>query len=137
MVNISDLYKSRDLCFHGRPGTSSMTVSGHFQKLPARSSKSHQLLQRSHQYCTRKSIELRCFFIFRFYWFLCMLVIVNRSGDIFSLSLEVTRHVDDLLALVGSTVLASRMGQEWCLTGGAHTNILRFHGIMSSASANA
>jgi len=66
-----------------------------------------------------------------------MVMILDRAGGLFGLSLQVASRVDNLLALVGPTVLASRMGQEWRLTGRAHTDVGRLHGIMSPASANA
>ena len=66
-----------------------------------------------------------------------MIVIFDRGDGLVGLSFHVTSRADDLLAFVDATILASGMGQERCLTGRAHTDVGRFHGIMSSASANA
>ncbi len=65
-----------------------------------------------------------------------MVMILCGSG-LLGRPLEVTAHVEDLLALIGPTILAGGVRHERSLAGGAQANVLGFHGVMRAAASDA
>ena len=66
-----------------------------------------------------------------------IVVMIMRGSGFLGRPLEVTAHVYDLLALVGSTILAGGVRHKRGLAGGAQTNVLGLHGVMRAAASDA
>lgn len=63
-------------------------------------------------------------------------MIMRRSGFLRG-ALQVTTHIENLLTLIGSTVLAGRVRHKRSLAGGAQANVLGLHRVVRAAASDA
>lgn len=65
------------------------------------------------------------------------MIVVMLGSSLFGCAFHITTHIENLLALIDSTVLAGRVRHKRSLTRGAQANVLGLHRVMRAAASDA